>query len=194
MKLIVGLGNPGEKFKDTRHNLGWQVIDRLANNLSQDFQVEDWKHELKFESQIAQVKDGDTVALLVKPLTFMNNSGRAVERIKNFFKLDQQVVVTVYDEVALDLGVIRTRRGGSASGHNGVASIIHHTGSDDFWRVRVGIGDGDDHRHDLTGFVLGKFRKFEQELLPEILDASSNLIVNSFISSEPEETTINVGD
>lgn len=110
MKLIVGLGNPGEKFKDTRHNLGWQVIDRLANNLSQDFQVEDWKHELKFESQIAQVKDGDTVALLVKPLTFMNNSGRAVERIKNFFKLDQQVVVTVYDEVALDLGVIRTRR------------------------------------------------------------------------------------
>ncbi|MCA9388626.1 aminoacyl-tRNA hydrolase [Candidatus Berkelbacteria bacterium] len=193
MKLIVGLGNPGEKFLGTRHNFGWLVIDRLLKDLGENLE-EDWQLEDKFESELARVKYRDTDLILAKPLTYMNNSGRAVERIKNFYKLDQSELVLVYDEVNLNLGSVRLRKGGSAGGHNGVASVIHHTGSADFWRVRLGVGDEIDHRHDLTGFVLGKFKPDEQQKLSLIIDEASQLIIKSFISSDPEETTINVGE
>jgi PTH1 family peptidyl-tRNA hydrolase len=135
MKIIIGLGNPGGEYKDTRHNIGFMVVEKLVKDLGKDTV---WEEKDKFKSVIAKIKD----TLFVKPIIFMNNSGIAVSSIVRFFKLKPEDIWVIHDDIDLPLGKIRIRTGGGSAGHNGVDSIIKELGSDAFVRFRMGIGRG----------------------------------------------------
>jgi len=157
MRLIVGLGNPGPEYRETRHNAGFTVVDALADR----WRVGDaWRE--KFDALQIKTMRGEESVLLAKPLTFMNLSGRAVAAIAGFYKIEPADVLVVVDEVALPLGRLRVRRDGSAGGHNGLKSIIEHLGTQAFPRMRVGVGRGDTRR-DLANHVLGRFEPDERD-------------------------------
>ncbi|MFC7338132.1 aminoacyl-tRNA hydrolase [Haloferula chungangensis] len=151
--LIVGLGNPGRQYEDTRHNVGFMVLDRLAAAAGASFESRP-----KWQAHVAKLPDG---ALLVKPQTFMNLSGRSVRQIAAFHKCPPEQVLVVYDDSALPVGRLRFREKGSAGGHNGIKSLIEHFGSDAFPRLKVGIGAP--RPGEMTGHVLGKFHADERE-------------------------------
>ena len=151
MKLIVGLGNPGDKYRATRHNIGFAVLDELARRAAIQMEA------APGEALIGRWRASDT--LLAKPLTFMNASGEAVGGLLRYFKIELVDLIVVVDEVQLPLGKLRARPRGSAGGHNGLKSIIAHVG-DDFARLRIGVGRGDSRR-DLADHVLSKFDKAE---------------------------------
>jgi PTH1 family peptidyl-tRNA hydrolase len=153
MKLIAGLGNPGARYKGTRHNVGFDVIDELASRARIDFE------SAPAEALIARWRASD--ALLVKPLTFMNSSGQAISELVRYFKVDPADVLVVLDEVQLPLGRLRARARGSAGGHNGLKSVIEHLGTE-LSRLRMGVGRGDS-RKDLADHVLAKFDKDEAD-------------------------------
>ena len=146
MKAIVGLGNPGAKYRGTRHNVGFEVVDELARRASVGFE------SAPADALIARWRHMDV--LLVKPLTFMNLSGQAVGELQRYFKIDDLLVVV--DEVDLPLGKLRARARGSAGGHKGLKSLIAHLG-DEFPRLRVGVGRGPDGERDLADHVLSRF-------------------------------------
>lgn len=165
MKLIVGLGNPGEKYKDTRHNVGFMVVDKLAHELGgSDIS---WESSPKLSAVIA--KTGEVV--LAKPTTFMNASGKAVRKIVDFYKMGPEDVWVVHDDLDLPLGKIRIRAGGASAGHHGIDSLIKELGSDKFIRVRLGIGkiksggtvvaDRQLHQSSVIRFVLSRFGRSE---------------------------------
>ena len=157
MKLVVGLGNPGSEYRDTRHNVGFLVADELAHR----WRVPDaWRE--KFAALHIRTTVGDEAVIVAKPLTFMNLSGQAVAGLAAFYKIDPVDVLVVTDDVALPLGRLRARPDGGAGGHNGLKSIIQHLGTQAFPRVRVGVGRGDDRR-DLADYVLGRFEAGERE-------------------------------
>lgn len=133
MKLIVGLGNPGEKYIGTRHNLGFVVLDELVKKLN----LVDWSKEEKFKSELIKTPE----LILVKPQTYMNNSGLAIKLLTSYYKLPTSGLVVIHDELDLPLGKIKVRLGGAAAGHHGVESIINALGTDQFIRVRLGIGN-----------------------------------------------------
>jgi PTH1 family peptidyl-tRNA hydrolase len=160
MKLIAALGNPGRTYDGTRHNLGFVVADTLAA-----------RHRLEWdaaprgiEALIARWRGADVV--VAKPLTFMNLSGHAVRGLLQFYKIDAADMLVVVDDVNLELGRLRTRAAGSAGGHNGLKSIIEALGSDEFARLRVGVGRGDAQR-DLADHVLAKFDPAERPVVEE---------------------------
>lgn len=136
MKLIIGLGNPGGEYKDTRHNIGFMVLDKLAKELGVETLV--WQEEERFKSAVT--KTGGVI--LGKPITFMNNSGLAVVALTNFYKVSPSDVWVVHDDIDLPLGKVRIRLGGSSAGHNGVESIIKDLKTDAFVRFRLGVGRG----------------------------------------------------
>lgn len=141
MKLIVGLGNPGDKYLGTRHNLGFEILDEFVRKYIVDRM---WSIEGKFKSEIITSDKLPTIndkLILAKPQTYMNNSGQAVSLIKNFFKIDPADIVIVHDDLDLPLGKIKIRLGGAAAGHHGVESIINSLGTDKFVRIRLGIGN-----------------------------------------------------
>lgn len=157
MKLVVGLGNPGSEYRDTRHNVGFLVADELARR----WRVPDaWRE--KFAALYIKTMVGDEAVVLAKPLTFMNLSGQAVAALAGFYQIDPVDVLVVTDDVALPLGRLRARPEGGAGGHNGLKSIIQHLGTQAFPRVRVGVGRGDDRR-DLSDHVLGRFEPDERD-------------------------------
>ena len=157
MKLVVGLGNPGSEYRDTRHNVGFLVADELAHR----WRVPDaWRE--KFAALHIRTTVGDEAVIVAKPLTFMNLSGQAVAGLAAFYQIDPVDVLVVTDDVALPLGRLRARPEGGAGGHNGLKSIIQHLGTQAFPRVRVGVGRGDDRR-DLADYVLGRFEAGERE-------------------------------
>lgn len=171
MKLIIGLGNPGEKYTGTRHNLGFEVLDEYARKLSGSEIV--WGMENKFKAEVLKI--GDT--MLVKPQTFMNNSGMAVKLLVNYFKVPLQEVIVLHDELDLPLGKIKIRLGGAAAGHHGVESVITSLGSDAFIRVRLGIGPSSgrtvlsEHKMDsfnVEHFVLEPFMPGERPKVKQI--------------------------
>lgn len=131
--LIVGLGNPEARYANTRHNLGFEILNELIKKLN----LVDWKMEDKFKAEI--IKDGEL--FFAKPQTFMNNSGMAVSLIANYYKISPEDIIVIYDELDLPLGKIKVRMGGAAAGHHGVESIIEALGTDQFIRVRLGIGN-----------------------------------------------------
>lgn len=133
MKLIVGLGNPGEKYAGTRHNLGFKILDELTKKLN----LIDWVLENKFKSEIIKTDQ----LILVKPQTFVNQSGLAVSALVNFYKVKPEDIIIIHDDLDLPLGKIKVRMGGAAAGHHGVESIINTLGTDKFIRVRLGIGN-----------------------------------------------------
>ena len=138
MKLIVGLGNPGEKFEKTRHNVGFMVEDKIASEKDVIFRMENER-----QAQEADFNVGEDRIKLAKPQTFMNNSGEAVSKLKNYYKLDTEDIWVIHDDVDLELGKIRVSLGGSSAGHKGIQSIIDQLGTEQFWRVRVGVGRSD---------------------------------------------------
>ena len=158
--LIVGLGNPGRQYEDTRHNVGFMVLDRLAAQAGVAFESRP-----RWQSHVAKLPGSGV--LLVKPQSFMNLSGRPVRQIASFHKWRPENVFVIYDDVALPLGKLRIREKGSAGGHNGIRSMIEHFGSDNFPRLKIGIGAGEPGN--MTGHVLGNFRQEERELLENTL-------------------------
>ena len=156
MKLLVGLGNPGPQYRDTRHNVGFWVIDEVARR----WQLSDgWRQ--RDDALFVRQPGG---AILAKPLTFMNHSGFAVSRLHQFFKIEPVDLLVVIDEVALPLGRLRARARGSAGGHNGLKSIIEQLGSAEVARLRIGVGRGD-ARRDLADHVLSTFDPDERETI-----------------------------
>ena len=156
MKLVVGLGNPGAKYHDTRHNVGFRVIDALARRWS----VDQWREQ--HQALVAKVRQGDEPVLVAKPMTFMNLSGDAVAGLAGFYKVAVPDVLVVLDEVALPLGRLRAGRGGSHGGHNGLKSVIARLGTADVPRLRIGVGRGDGRR-ELADHVLGTFAAEERD-------------------------------
>ncbi|MGE0040116.1 MAG: aminoacyl-tRNA hydrolase [Vicinamibacterales bacterium] len=157
MKLVAGLGNPGPQYRDTRHNVGFVVVDRLADR----WQVADrWRES--HQALVAKATVGGGAVLLAKPVTFMNLSGEAVGGLASYYRIDPADVLVIVDEVALPLGRLRARREGSAGGHNGLKSVIQHLGTTAFPRLRIGVGRGDTRR-ELASHVLGKFAPDEHD-------------------------------
>lgn len=173
MKLVVGLGNPGEKYEKTRHNVGFRVCDALRKNLK----LEEWKYEKKYDAEIAS----DDKVVLMKPQTFMNLSGKSVSEYVRFFKVDPKNVFIVYDDIDLLFGSVRYRDKGSSAGHKGVQSIIDLLGTSEIPRIKVGIGH-EEKKIPTEAFVLQKFNEDEEKKLPEIIRAvlkETNLRVES---------------
>ena len=157
--IICGLGNPGTKYENTRHNCGFMALDTLAENIGADVK------KLRFKSLTADVTIADKHCLLMKPTTFMNNSGEAVVDALNFYKLTTEQLLVMYDDISLDVGRMRIRKKGSDGGHNGIKSIIYLTGSDVFPRIKIGVGAKPNPEYDLAAWVLGMFTKEQGELL-----------------------------
>ncbi len=176
--MIVGLGNPGLQYDETRHNAGFMAIDLLAKSLN----VEITKH--KFESLYADCKIGDKRILLIKPQTYMNNSGRAVLAASSFYKIPTSKILVIFDDISLDIGNIRIRRKGSAGGHNGVKDIIELLGTDEIMRIKVGVGQKPNPQYDLVKWVLGKIPNEQREVFNKSLETTADaakMIVNSGI-------------
>ena len=157
MKLIVGLGNPGPEYRDTRHNVGFMVADALVDR----WRVSDQWRE-KFDALLIKTTVREESVVLAKPLTFMNLSGQAVAGLAGFYKIDPSDIFIVTDDVALPVGRLRARREGGAGGHNGLKSIIQSLGMQAFPRMRVGVGRGDSRRN-LADHVLGRFEADERD-------------------------------
>ena len=149
MKLIVGLGNPGKEYENTRHNMGFMVIDEFASMIDVDFNKED------FKGTYAKFKLDDEDIILFKPMTYMNLSGEALSLVMNYYKIKPEDVLIVYDDLAIDLGTLRFKGNGSDGGHNGIKSIIQHLGTNKFARLKVGIGPQPPIPSE--NFVLGNF-------------------------------------
>lgn len=163
MKLIVGLGNPTAKYDKTRHNVGFEVIDKLSKEYN--IAVDTAKHKgLYGKGRIA----GETVILL-KPMTYMNLSGESVVAVANYFKIAVEDIIVIYDDINLDVGRLRIREKGSAGGHNGIKNMIAHLGTDAFPRIRVGVGMKPP-KMDLADYVLSHFTKEEQVMMEEGYD------------------------
>ena len=161
--LFVGLGNPGGEYDGTRHNIGFHCLDAFASANG----IDDWTNKKDLKCQLTSKQLGETRVILIKPQTFMNLSGEAVQAVTSFYKLGAAQITAVYDELDINFGQIRLRIGGSAAGHNGVKSLIQHLG-EDFGRVRVGIGPKEPEQIDSSAFVLQRFTSEQQEHLKEL--------------------------
>ncbi len=149
MKLIVGLGNPGQQYEQTRHNVGFRVVDRVANTLG-------WKwSEQRNRAILASGMIGPEKVILVKPITFMNNSGEAVAALVHWYKVQPEDVLVVYDELDLPVGKVRLKSNGSAAGHNGIGNVLRHLHTNNVPRLRVGIGRPTNTRVETINYVLG---------------------------------------
>ncbi len=165
MILIVGLGNPGKQYEQTRHNIGFDVIDYMANKYNIDVNRE------KFKGICGEGFIENKKVILLKPLTYMNLSGESIRELANFYKLEDDEIIVVYDDISLDIGRLRIREKGSAGGHNGIKSIIQNLGGDKFPRVKVGVGQPKDN---LVNHVLGKFSKEDREHIEKVIPVVSD--------------------
>ena len=184
-ELIVGLGNPESRYDQTRHNIGFDAVDSLAKAWSLS-----WKENKRFQGLIAEgISPYGNKIRLLKPLTYMNRSGQAVRAVIDWYKIAPGSVLVIYDDMDLPVGILRIRRSGSAGGHNGMKSIISHLGSQDFPRLRIGIGKSDGKRQTI-GHVLGKFAPEEKKVIQEMLDISVNAVEKSL--KEGVEKAMNI--
>lgn len=176
--IIVGLGNPGEKYTYTRHNAGFLAIDFLLNKYSLSCD------KLKFKSLVGEIKFGNIRALLMKPQTFMNNSGEAVREACAFYKIEPENVIVLSDDASFDIGKLRIRKSGSAGGHNGLKSIIECLGSDKFPRIKLGVGQKPNPEYDIADWVLARIPKEKEKTyltLLEYLPSALELMLNGNI-------------
>jgi PTH1 family peptidyl-tRNA hydrolase len=164
MKLVVGLGNPGKKYDNTRHNVGFEFLDVLAKKNSLEF-----RESKKFFSSLAELTTSANNILYLKPETFMNNSGQAVRAVCIFYKLNPENVIVIHDDTDIPLGQYKIQTNRGAAGHNGVQSIIDSLGTKNFTRIRIGVAPQDaEGKIRLESFVLEKFSKAEKETLQEV--------------------------
>ena len=176
--IVVGLGNVGKPYEKTRHNAGFLAIDYIAEKLGVRID------RVKFHATVAEAKMGDFGVLLMKPTTLMNNSGVAISEAASFYKIPPENIVVLHDEISFDPGKIRIRRKGSAGGHNGLKSIIAHIGSQDFPRIKIGVGQKPSPDYDLADFVLSKFPEADLKTLSERFEdirSATELIVKGDI-------------
>jgi len=175
MKILVGLGNPGEKYAKTRHNVGFMAIDKLFDELG----CEKWENSTRFKALTAEVTLNGEKILLVKPLTMMNLSGEAVSKILQFYKESPESLTVIYDELDLPLGTIRIREKGSAGTHNGMKSIIASIGTEEFKRIRLGTegrGVTSPAQQDTSSYVLSDFTKEETPIIKKVIKDVIDLI------------------
>ena len=180
MYLIAGLGNPDKKYDCTRHNIGFDAIDMIAREINCDIK------KLKFKALLGEGKIGGEKVILAKPQTYMNNSGEAVRDIAAFYKIEPKNIIIFHDDISLPTGRIRLRPKGSDGGHNGLKSIIYQLVSDEFLRVKIGVGAPENKNFDLADYVLGKFTKEDLEKIIPVLKecfAISESIIKDGISN-----------
>ena len=171
MYLVVGLGNPGKQYEATRHNMGFDTVDRLV----EDYNVP--QGGVKFNAMYGKTMIGGEKVILMKPLSFMNLSGGPVREMANYFKIDpESELIVIYDDIDLEPGQLRIRKQGSAGGHNGIKNIILHLGTQVFPRVRVGVGEKPEG-YDLADYVLGHFQGDEKKLMEEAYDRAAAAVV-----------------
>ena len=173
--LIVGLGNPGRQYELTRHNAGFLFADLLADKLSANI------NKIQFKSVTTVIDLSGKKCLLMKPQTFMNNSGEAVKQAAAFYKIPPEKIIVIFDDISLPCGKLRIRRKGSAGGHNGIKSIIYHLNSDNFPRIKLGVGEKPHPNYELADWVLSNFKKDELPLLREAAEKAcdaAELMVN----------------
>ncbi len=180
MKCIVGLGNPGKKYEGTRHNLGFNVIAKIAEKLNVD------TTQQKFNSIFAKTQVKGETILLVQPLTFMNRSGQAVREVVDFYKLDMDDLLVIYDDKDFNIGQVRLRKQGSAGGHNGIKSIINSLGTNEFNRMRLGIGAPE---YDQINHVLSKFYPEEQKVIDKVIDHAAEAVI--YFANNTMDNTMN---
>lgn len=175
--LVVGLGNPGEQYDGTRHNAGFIAVDALAEKYGVKID------RAKFHALVAEVSIGGARGLLMKPQTYMNNSGTAVGEAVSFYKIPHDRVIILHDEISFEPGLLRIRRKGSAGGHNGLKSIIACLPGEDFPRIKIGVGQKPTPDYDLADWVLGKFPKAGADALrsrlPDIADAVQMILADN---------------
>ncbi len=166
MKIIAGLGNPGTEYAKTRHNAGFMLMDALAERLGED----SWRE--KYDALVLESRIGAEKVLLVKPLTYMNESGRAIGALMNWYKLDTKDLIVAHDDMDIPVGTVRIRKKGSAGGHNGIKSILAHVEDENFARVRIGIG------RPLPGWTVVKhvLASFPEEDVPKVREAVRSLV------------------
>lgn len=184
MKMIVGLGNIGAEYVATRHNVGFMVIDALAAELNVNLK------KVKQEAFIAQVQLAGEKVLLVQPTTYMNDSGRAVAALMNYYNIDIEDILIIFDDMDRKMGSLRLRQKGSAGGHNGIKSIIAHTGTQEFKRLKFGIDHPEHTKDAVVNYVLGKFSKDQQAPLQDgIIDAIR--IIEDWVDKDDFQATMN---
>jgi PTH1 family peptidyl-tRNA hydrolase len=191
MNLIVGLGNPGLRYRNTRHNVGFMVIDKLA----EFFKIRSFKSENNYLFADTEYKE-ETVVLM-KPVTYMNLSGQALIEFYAKYEVEKEDILVIYDDVNLDFGVLRIRPSGSDGGQKGMESIIYHMQDENITRLRIGIRNNEeiekfltDNKYDLAGYVLSDFTPFEMNNLEKIIDSSVNAVI-SYIDNGIEVTMNN---
>ncbi len=170
IQLFVGLGNPGAQYAATRHNAGFWWIDQIAAENACRL-----NHESKFFGDAGRFKSADCEAWLLKPATFMNKSGRAVAALANFYKIPPEAILVIHDELDLPAGSIKLKKGGGHGGHNGLKDIVACLGTNDFWRLRIGIDHPGD-RNAVVNYVLNAPMKEEQRAIDEVIDASTTVL------------------
>ena len=168
MFVIAGLGNPGKKYENTRHNMGFITIDQLASK--HDIKVD----KLKFKALVGEGRIAGQKVVLVKPQTYMNLSGESIREIMHFYKLEPEELIVIYDDIDIETGSVRIRKFGSAGTHNGMKSVVYQLQSDRFPRIRIGIGDK--RKGNLADFVTGGFSKDEVPILEEAVASSINAV------------------
>lgn len=173
MRLVIGLGNPGAQYEHTRHNIGFRVVDMLAANYG-------WKWERRNRAMLASGTIGPEKVVLVKPLTYMNHSGEAVRELVHWYKLQPEDLLVIYDDLDLPTGKVRLRAKGSAGGHNGLDNIIRHLHTNQFPRLRIGIGRPTNHRVETINYVLG-IPPAEERTLLEIAEQRATEAVSMII-------------
>ena len=182
-KLVVGLGNPGSKYHETRHNVGFMAIDLMAKELGLTF-----SEEKTFKAEVASTFLNGEKVYFVKPTTFMNESGKAVHALLSYYGLDIEDLVVIYDDLDMEVGKIRLRAKGSAGGHNGIKSIIKHIGTQEFKRIKIGIGRPENNIT-IIHHVLGKFSKGDYVIISNTLDKVDSA-VNYYLQSNNFEQTM----
>ncbi len=170
INLIVGLGNPGREYEKTRHNAGFWWVDAIAERKRAS-----WRRETKFSGWIAKVEEGGREFVLLKPATYMNESGRSVGTYTRFFRIEPASMLVVHDELDLPPGVVKLKKGGGTGGHNGLTDIVESLGNKDFWRLRIGIGHPG-HKDLVADYVLDKARRAEQDAIDPAFERSLDLL------------------
>lgn len=172
MKLIIGLGNPGKQYEKTRHNIGFMVLDAVREELK-EYNIGKWELSKKFNAEICGTTIHGEKVILAKPMTFMNDSGVAVQLISHYYQMTNRDIIVVHDDKDIMLGEIKIQSNRSDAGHNGVKSIISHIGTQDFTRIRIGVKSENENRmKDTAKFVLSKFGFFEKKKVQEMIGAA----------------------